>query len=98
MTIGNKTATGTCYVVGSEHLTRQQLYTAMTRATDESHIFLSTAETDAHRPIPQSATRHYAWPTTVFPLILATYSFSVPRPTDIAYTAQQFTQTDRLRQ
>jgi conjugative relaxase-like TrwC/TraI family protein len=56
MTIGNKTTTGTCYVVGSEALSRQQLYTAMTRATDESHIYLSTAETDAHRILTPKAT------------------------------------------
>jgi conjugative relaxase-like TrwC/TraI family protein len=56
MTIGNKTTTGTCYVVGSEALSRQQLYTAMTRATDESHVFLSTAETDAHRILTPKAT------------------------------------------
>ncbi len=48
-------------------------------------------------PIHNQRPHRYAWPTTVFPLLLATYSFSVPRPTDIAYTAQQFTQTDRLR-
>jgi hypothetical protein len=49
-----------------------------------------------HRPIPQSATRHYAWPTTVFPLLLATCSLSIPHSADIAYAAQQFTQTNRL--
>lgn len=43
-------------------------------------------------PIHNQRPHRYAWPTTVFPLLLATYSFSVPRPTDIAYTAQQFTQ------
>ena len=49
MTIGNKTTIGTCHVVGAENLTRQQLYTALSRATDENHIVISTAETDAHR-------------------------------------------------
>ncbi len=56
MTIGGKNTTGTCYVVGSDHLTRQQLYTALTRATDENHVFLSTAETDAHRVLTPKAT------------------------------------------
>ncbi|MGV7918617.1 MobF family relaxase [Mycobacterium kansasii] len=56
MTIGNKTTTGTCYVVGADSLTRQQLYTALSRATDENHIFVCTAETDAHRILTPKAT------------------------------------------
>ena len=56
MTIGSKTVTGTCHVVGSDRLTRQQLYTAMTRATDENHVYLATAETDAHRVLTPKAT------------------------------------------
>ncbi|MCP9276799.1 MobF family relaxase [Mycolicibacterium arenosum] len=56
MTIGNKTTTGTCHVVGSDRLTRQQLYTAMTRATDGSHVYLATAETDAHNVLTPKAT------------------------------------------
>lgn len=56
MTIGGKTTTGTCHVVGSDRLTRQQLYTAMTRATDENHVYLATAETDAHRVLTPKAT------------------------------------------
>ncbi|MCV7008731.1 MobF family relaxase [Mycobacterium gordonae] len=56
MTIGSRTATGTCHVIGSESLTRQQLYVAMTRATDESHIYLETAETDAHNVLTPKAT------------------------------------------
>ena len=56
MTIGNKTTIGTCHVVGAENLTRQQLYTALSRATDENHIVISTAETDAHRILTPKAT------------------------------------------
>lgn len=56
MTIGNKTTPGSCYVVGADNLTRQQLYTALSRATDENHIFMSTAETDAHRILTPKAT------------------------------------------
>ncbi len=56
MTFGNKTTTGTCYVVGADNLTRQQLYTALSRATDENHICISTAETDAHRVLTPKAT------------------------------------------
>jgi conjugative relaxase-like TrwC/TraI family protein len=55
MTIGNKTTPGTCHVVGSDRLSRQQLYTALTRATDENHIYLSTAETDAHQILTPKA-------------------------------------------
>ena len=56
MTIGSRTTTGTCHVIGSESLSRQQLYVAMTRATDESHVYLETAETDAHNVLTPKAT------------------------------------------
>jgi conjugative relaxase-like TrwC/TraI family protein len=56
MTIGGKTTTGTSHVVGSDRLTRQQLYTAMTRATDQSHVYLATSETDAHNVLFPKAT------------------------------------------
>ncbi|MEB3065046.1 MobF family relaxase [[Mycobacterium] zoologicum] len=55
MTIGNKTTAGSCHVVGSDRLSRQQLYTALTRATDENHIYLSTAESDAHQILTPKA-------------------------------------------
>jgi hypothetical protein len=56
MTIGSRSSTGTCHVIGSESLSRQQLYVAMTRATDESHVYLETAETDAHNVLTPKAT------------------------------------------
>ncbi|MDP7707484.1 MobF family relaxase [Mycobacterium sp. TY815] len=56
MTIGNRKTPGTCHVMGSDQLTRQQLYTAMSRATDENHVYLATAETDAHRILSPKAT------------------------------------------
>ena len=37
-------------------LTRQQLYIAIGRATDESHIYIATAETDAHNILTPRAT------------------------------------------
>ena len=55
-TAGRRDTKGTCHIVGAEHLTRQQLYTAMTRATDENHLYLSTAETDPHRILAPKAT------------------------------------------
>ncbi|MBE7190887.1 MAG: relaxase domain-containing protein [Gordonia polyisoprenivorans] len=38
----------TCHVVGSDTLTRQLLYVAMTRGRHGNHVYLSTAETDPH--------------------------------------------------
>jgi hypothetical protein len=56
MTVGNKTSVGTCHVVGADTLSRQQLYTALSRGTDENHIYLSTAEADPHRILTPKAT------------------------------------------
>ncbi len=55
-TAGRRGIKGTCHIVGAEHLTRQQLYTALTRAIDENHLYLSTAETDPHRILAPKAT------------------------------------------
>ncbi|MBS9535579.1 relaxase domain-containing protein [Mycobacterium sp. M1] len=55
MTIGSRTQEGTCHVVGTESLSRQQLYTALTRGTDANHIYLSTGETDAHNALTPKA-------------------------------------------
>ena len=55
-TAGRRDLKGTCHIVGAEHLTRQQLYTAMSRAIDENHLYLSTAETDPHRILAPKAT------------------------------------------
>lgn len=56
MTIGSRTTKGTSHVIGSANLTRQKLYVAMTRATDESHVYIETAETDAHNILTPRAT------------------------------------------
>lgn len=56
MTVGTKQHTGTCRIVGAESMSRQQLYTAMTRATHENHIYFSTAETDEHAILAPKAT------------------------------------------
>lgn len=50
------TAGHSCHVVGAEHLSRQQLYVAMSRARVENHIYLSTAEADPHRVLAPKAT------------------------------------------
>jgi hypothetical protein len=42
--------------VGGDHLSRQQLYVAVTRGKRENHIYLSTAETDPHRILTPKAT------------------------------------------
>ncbi|WP_052688690.1 MobF family relaxase [Williamsia herbipolensis] len=39
----------TCHVVGSDSLSKQLLYVAMTRGRAANHIYLSTAETDPHK-------------------------------------------------
>ncbi len=44
-----------CHVVGSDSLTRQLLYVAMTRGRHGNHIYLSTAEDDPHKIITPKA-------------------------------------------
>jgi conjugative relaxase-like TrwC/TraI family protein len=56
LTVGRRDTKGTCHVVGSDMLTRQHLYVALTRATDENHLYLSTAEADPHRLLSPKAT------------------------------------------
>lgn len=56
LTAGGRTTRGTCHIVGSDMLTRQHLYVAMTRGTDENHLYLSTAEGDPHRLLSPKAT------------------------------------------
>lgn len=56
VTAGGRDTKGTCHIVGSDMLTRQALYVAMTRATDENHLYLSTAEADPHRLLSPKAT------------------------------------------
>jgi hypothetical protein len=56
LTAGRRDTKGSCHIVGSDMLTRQALYVAMTRATDENHLYLSTAEGDPHRLLSPKAT------------------------------------------
>ncbi|MBN3459738.1 relaxase domain-containing protein [Mycobacterium sp. DSM 3803] len=56
LTAGTQKIKGTCHIVGSDHLTRQQLYVAATRAKDENHIYFSTSEADPHRILAPKAT------------------------------------------
>ncbi|HEX7824710.1 MAG TPA: MobF family relaxase, partial [Mycobacterium sp.] len=56
LTAGRRDTKGSCHIVGSDMLTRQHLYVAMTRATDENHLYLSTAEGDPHRLLSPKAT------------------------------------------
>ena len=39
----------TCHVVGSDQLSRQHLYVALTRGRRENHLYFSIAESDPHR-------------------------------------------------
>ncbi|TPG26133.1 MobF family relaxase [Mycolicibacterium hodleri] len=56
LTAGGRDTGGTCHIVGSDMLTRQHLYVALTRGTDENHLYLSTAEGDPHRLLSPKAT------------------------------------------
>jgi conjugative relaxase-like TrwC/TraI family protein len=50
------TARHECHVVGTEGLTREQLYVALTRGKHENHIYFSTSEADPHRILAPKAT------------------------------------------
>jgi conjugative relaxase-like TrwC/TraI family protein len=50
------TARHECHVVGSDALTREQLYVAMTRGKAENHIYFSTSESDPHAILTPKAT------------------------------------------
>ncbi|MFV8268287.1 MobF family relaxase [Mycolicibacterium peregrinum] len=56
LTAGTRKTKGTCHIVGSDQLTRQQLYVAATRAKDENHVYFSTSEADPHRILAPKAT------------------------------------------
>ena len=56
VTAGGRDIDGTCHIVGSDRLTRQQLYVAGTRGKNENHIYFSTAEADPHRVLAPKAT------------------------------------------
>lgn len=90
MTIGSRTRTGTCYVIGADSLTRQQLYVAMSRATDETHIFVETAETDAHNILTPKAT-HPNTAIDVLQRVLARDGAQVSATTEAASAADPFT-------
>jgi conjugative relaxase-like TrwC/TraI family protein len=45
-----------CHVVGSDRLTRPQLYVALTRGKTANHVYFSTAEADPHRILAPKAT------------------------------------------
>jgi conjugative relaxase-like TrwC/TraI family protein len=56
MTASGRDIEGTCHIVGSDRLTRQQLYVAATRGRTENHLYFSTAEADPHRILAPKAT------------------------------------------
>ena len=45
----------TCHVVGSDQLSRQHLYVALTRGRRENHLYFSIAESDPHRILTPKA-------------------------------------------
>ena len=56
MTAGGRDTEGTGHIVGSDRLSRQQLYVAATRGRTENHLYFSTAEADPHRILTPKAT------------------------------------------
>ncbi|OPX08287.1 MobF family relaxase, partial [Mycobacterium sp. AT1] len=50
------TARHECHVVGSDTLTREQLYVALTRGKAENHVYFSTSEADPHAILTPKAT------------------------------------------
>ncbi|AFM20140.1 TrwC relaxase (plasmid) [Mycolicibacterium chubuense NBB4] len=50
------TARHECHVVGTDSMTRQQLYVALTRGKAENHIYFSTSEADPHAILTPKAT------------------------------------------
>ena len=50
------TARHECHVVGTDAMTRQQLYVALTRGKAENHIYFSTSEADPHAILTPKAT------------------------------------------
>jgi conjugative relaxase-like TrwC/TraI family protein len=50
------TARHECHVVGSDTLTREQLYVALTRGRCENHVYFSTSEADPHAILTPKAT------------------------------------------
>ncbi len=44
-----------CRIVATDHLSRPQLYVALTRGSQQNHVYLSTAESDPHRIIAPKA-------------------------------------------
>ena len=55
VTAGGRDIDGTCHIVGSDRLTRQQLYVRHPRQKRKPHL-LSTAEADPHRVLAPKAT------------------------------------------
>jgi hypothetical protein len=55
ITAGGRGPKGTCHVVGSDQLTRQQLYVALTRGSTANHVYFPTAEADPHLAVARKA-------------------------------------------
>lgn len=76
----------TCHTVGSDRLTRQQFYVAMTRGMQENHVYYSTAEADPHRILTEKAT-HPPTAVDILTAILRRDGAQVSAHTEIARTA-----------
>ena len=94
MTAGGRDIEGTCRIVGSDRLTRQQLYVALTRGRTENHLYFSTAEADPHRILAPKAT-HPPTAVEILSAILARDGAQLSAHSVAAADADPFTRLHR---
>lgn len=94
ITAGRRGIEGTCHIVGSDQLTRQQFYVASTRGCTENHIYFSTSEADPHRIVAPKAT-HPPTAVDILSAILRRDGAQVSAHTAMAAHADPFTRLHR---
>lgn len=88
------TARHECHVVGTEGLTREQLYVALTRGRAENHVYFSTSEADPHRILAPKAT-HPPTATDIMSAILRRTGAQVSAHTAARIDADPFNRVAR---
>ncbi|MCV7235988.1 MobF family relaxase [Mycobacterium branderi] len=94
VTAGGRGIEGTCHIVGSDQLTRQQLYVATTRGSTENHIYFSTSEADPHRIVSPKAT-HPPTAVDILSAILRRDGAQISAHTAAAIDADPFSRLHR---
>ncbi|MFQ2879402.1 MobF family relaxase [Mycobacterium sp. MS3] len=97
MTAGRRDTEGTCHTVIGDHLTRNQLYVALTRGCTENHLYGSTAEADPHRILTPKAT-HPATAVDVLSSIVRRDGAQQSAHTVMGAEADPFTRLHRAAQ